>query len=130
MQKTSLIALARHELGQAVDASSGRSAKTVFGGHEHLLRQTLMAFRAGEHISEHENPGEATLQVLNGRILLRAGENSWNGSAGDLMTIPEGRHSVEVIEDSVILLTVVKTAAATSRSFSQPLVPDGEDHLS
>jgi quercetin dioxygenase-like cupin family protein len=109
MQKTSLIALARHELKQALEASSGRSASTVFGGHEHRLRQTLIALRAGEVMSEHENPGEATLQVLLGRVLLRSGDTSWNGSPGDLMIIPEGMHSVEVVEDSVILLTVVKT---------------------
>lgn len=108
MQKTSLIALARHELGQAREASSGRSAKTVFGGHEHQLRQTVIALKAGEELSEHENPGEATLQVLVGRVLLKAGEVSWNGSVGDLMTIPDGLHSLDAIEDSVILLTVVK----------------------
>lgn len=108
MQKTSLIALARHELGQAREASSGRSAKTVYGGHEHQLRQTVMALRAGESLTEHENPGEATLQVLDGRVLLRSGDVSWNGSPGDLMTIPDGRHSLDAVEDSVILLTVVK----------------------
>jgi quercetin dioxygenase-like cupin family protein len=108
MQKTSLIALARHELGHAREASSGRSAKTVYGGHEHQLRQTVMALRAGEGLTEHENPGEATLQVLDGRVLLKSGDVSWNGSPGDLMTIPEGRHSLDAIEDSVILLTVVK----------------------
>jgi quercetin dioxygenase-like cupin family protein len=108
MQKTSLIALARHELAHAVGASSGRSSKTVFGGHEHRLRQTVIALRAGEELSEHENPGEATLQILQGRVLLRAGEDSWNGSPGDLMTIPDGLHSVDAVEDSVILLTVLK----------------------
>ena len=108
MQKTSLIALARHELSQAQDASSGRSSKTVFGGHEHQLRQTLIALTAGESLSEHENPGEATLQVLEGRVLLNSGDVSWNGSPGDLLTIPEGLHSLDAIEDSVILLTVVK----------------------
>ena len=108
MQKTSLIALARHELGQAREASSGRSAKTVFGGHERQLRQTVMALRAGEQLSEHRNPGEATVQVLDGRVLLRSGEVSWNGSVGDLMTVPDGLHSLEAVEDSVILLTVVK----------------------
>ena len=46
MQKTSLIALARHELNEARGASSGRSAKTVFGGHEHQLRQTVVALRS------------------------------------------------------------------------------------
>lgn len=76
MQKVSLVALARHELGQAREASSGRSAKTVFGGHEHQLRQTVVALRADESLSEHENPGEATVQVLNGRVLLKFGEVS------------------------------------------------------
>ncbi|MCH6231500.1 cupin domain-containing protein [Microbacterium sp. CFH 31415] len=108
MQKTSLTALARHELDHAVGASSGRSTKTVFGGHQHQLRQTLIALRAGEELSEHENPGEATLQVLQGRVLLKAGEVSWNGSAGDLMTVPDGLHSLDAVEDSVVLLTVVK----------------------
>ncbi|KUG58873.1 LuxR family transcriptional regulator [Nesterenkonia jeotgali] len=108
MQKTSLIALARHELEQAREASSGRSAKTVFGGHEHQLRQTLIALRAGEGLAEHENPGEATLQVLEGRVLLKSGEASWNGSPGDLLTIPDGLHSLDAVEDAVVLLTVVR----------------------
>jgi len=108
MQKTSLIALARHELDQAREASSGRSAKTVFGGHEHQLRQTVIALRAGEELSEHENPGEATLQVLEGRVLLHAGEVFCNGSVGDLMTIPDAPHSLDAVEDCVVLLTVVK----------------------
>ncbi|MGJ9374265.1 cupin domain-containing protein [Nesterenkonia sp. CF4.4] len=108
MQKTSLIALARRELEQAREASSGRSAKTVFGGHEHQLRQTLIALRAGQELSEHENPGEATLQVLEGRVTLKSGEASWNGSPGDLLIIPDGLHSLDAVEDAVILLTVVK----------------------
>ncbi|MGO1258436.1 MAG: cupin domain-containing protein [Brachybacterium sp.] len=108
MQRVSLVALARHELGQAREASSGRSAKTVFGGHEHQLRQTVVALRADESLSEHENPGEATVQVLNGRVLLKFGEVSWNGSPGDLLTVPDGPHSLDAVEDSVILLTVVK----------------------
>lgn len=108
MQKTSLIALARHELKQAREATSGRSAKTIFGGHEHQLRQTLIALRAGEELSEHENPGEATLQVLEGRVLLKFGEVSWNGSPGDLLIIPDGLHSLDALEDSAVLLTVAK----------------------
>ena len=108
MQKTSLIALARHELGHARDASNGRSAKTVVGGHERQLRQTVMALRAGEGLADHDSPGEATVQVLTGRVLLRFGEASWNGSVGDLLTIPDGMHSLEAVEDSVILFTVVK----------------------
>jgi quercetin dioxygenase-like cupin family protein len=106
----SLIALGRHHLEHALSASSGRSSETLFGGHEHVLRQTLIALRAGEGLSEHENPGEATLEVLVGRVLLKSGETQWNGSVGDLMIVPNARHSLDAVEDSVILLTVAKTS--------------------
>jgi hypothetical protein len=35
MEKFSLTALAREQLKTAQQASSGRSAQTVYGGHEH-----------------------------------------------------------------------------------------------
>ena len=108
MQKESLTALVRQHLGVALAASSGRSAHTVYGGHEHVLRQTLIALRAGTSLDEHENPGEATVQVLHGRVALVAGENRWNGSPGDLMFIPDSRHALDALEDSVVLLTVAK----------------------
>ncbi len=106
MQKESLTALVRHHLETASTASSGRSAHTIYGGHERSLRQTLIALRAGSNLNEHENPGEATVQVLHGRVTLVAGDTKWNGSPGDLMTIPESRHALEAVEDSVVLLTV------------------------
>ncbi|MEP7114873.1 MAG: cupin domain-containing protein [Ilumatobacteraceae bacterium] len=110
MQKSALPALARHELAKALAASSGRSASTVYGGHEHSLRQTVIALRAGESLSEHANPGEATVQVLQGRVTLRFEDVSWNGSSGDLLIVPDGKHALDAVEDSVVLLTVVKLA--------------------
>lgn len=106
MQKESLTALVRDHLATAAEASSGRSAHTIYGGHEHVLRQTLIAMRAGAQLDEHENPGEATLQVLHGRVTLVAGDDRWNGSPGDLITIPDSRHSLEAVEDAAVLLTV------------------------
>ncbi len=41
MDKLSLIALARNGLDDARRASSGRSAKTVHGGHDTVPRQTV-----------------------------------------------------------------------------------------
>jgi len=109
MQKVSIDALARQQLAAAVAAPSGRASDTVFGGHEKVLRQTVMAFRAGTQLSEHLNPGEATIFVIRGRVRLRAGEESWQGQAGDLLIVPDGLHSLEAEEDSAILMTVAKT---------------------
>ena len=57
MQKESLTGLVRHRLEKASTASRGRSAHTIYGGHEHALRQTLIELRAGVSLDEHENPG-------------------------------------------------------------------------
>lgn len=108
MQKVSLTALARHQLEIARGASSGRSADTVYGGHEHVMRQTMIALRAGSGLQEHENPGEATVQVLQGRVTLVSGDVRWNGSPGDLLFVPDARHALEAVEDSVVLLSVAK----------------------
>lgn len=108
MNKFSLTAIARQHLATAKTASSGRSAHTVYGGHEHRLRQTIVALAAGSALDEHESPGEATLQVLQGRVTLATADASWDGAPGDLLTIPASRHSLYADEDSVVLLTVVK----------------------
>jgi quercetin dioxygenase-like cupin family protein len=104
--KSSLTALVRAQLKIATGASSGRSAHTVYGGHEHVLRQTLIALAAGYGLDEHDNPGEATLHVLQGRMLLVAGDIEWEGSPGDLLIVPQERHALHAIEDSAVLLTV------------------------
>ncbi|WP_129305345.1 cupin domain-containing protein [Streptomyces sp. L2] len=108
MRKLSLDAQAREHLERAAAASTGRSATTVYGGHEHTLRQTLLALTAGTELSEHENPGEATVLVLRGRVRLTSGDTSWDGRSGDLIAVPPARHSLLAVEDAAILLTVAK----------------------
>ena len=115
MEKTSLTALARQQLRIAREASSGRSARTVHGGHEHTLRQTLIALVAGRSLEEHDSPGEATVHVLHGRVRLVAGDTAWDGSPGDLIVVPAARHALEALEDSAVLLTVSTPAVQPIR---------------
>lgn len=108
MEKFSLDAIAREQSKRAAAAPSGRSAETVYGGHEHALRQTVIALTAGAALDEHESPGEATLQVLHGRVRLTAANTSWEARTGDLLIIPPARHALHALEDSAVLLTVSK----------------------
>ena len=110
MEKFSLEAIAREQAKRAAGASSGRSAKTVYGGHEHALRQTVVALTAGSSLDEHESPGEATIQVLRGRVRLTAGQVAWDGRDGDLLVVPQARHALQAVEAAVVLLTVSKPA--------------------
>ncbi|MFJ4689731.1 cupin domain-containing protein [Streptomyces sp. NPDC088766] len=104
--KLSLDALTREQLERAAASSTGRSASTVYGGHDHGLRQTLLALTAGTSLADHESPGEATLLVLRGRVRLTSGDTVWEGRTGDLLAVPRARHGLEATEDSAVLLTV------------------------
>ena len=110
MQKLSLDAVGREQLRAAGAAPAARAATTVVGGHERALRQTVVALMAGANLDEHDNPGEASLQVLSGRVELRCGADSWEGRTGDLIEVPQARHSVHALEDSIVLLTAVPRA--------------------
>jgi len=107
MQKLSLDALGRELLARAADGP-GRAGQTVIGGHEKSLRQTVIAMTANAELTEHANPGQASVHVLRGRVVLTSNGQSWDGRDGDLIIVPDAPHSLRAQQDSVILLTVVK----------------------
>jgi quercetin dioxygenase-like cupin family protein len=100
--------LAVEHLAAARASDSGRSARTVVGGHDRVLRQTLIALAAGHRLDEHENPGEATVHVLRGEVRMVTGDESLDAATGDLLVVPDARHRLEALTDSVVLLTVAK----------------------
>ena len=110
MRAASLERLGDEQLELARSAPSGRAAVTVHGGRQHDLRQTLIALASGHGLGEHESPGEATLQVLRGRVRLTAGDEQWEGEAGDHVVIPPARHDLWAATDAVVLLTVATRA--------------------
>ncbi|WP_222443432.1 LuxR family transcriptional regulator [Streptomyces misionensis] len=110
MQQLSLDARAREHLERAAASSTGRSAETLYGGHDHSLRRTLVALRAGTAPADHENPGEATVVVLRGRVRPHRGDEVWEGMAGDPLVVPPARHGLAALEDYAVLPTVVKAA--------------------
>jgi len=118
MQKLSLDALARELVGQAAGGEKpgdSRVSRTVVGGHEKALRQTVIALAKDAALAEHASPGEATVLVLRGRVTLAAGAESWEGREGDLIIVPDAPHSLTAQADSAVLLTVVKRPLSTGR---------------
>jgi quercetin dioxygenase-like cupin family protein len=113
VQKFSIEAIARQQLEAAHASGAARAATTVVGGHEHTMRQTILAMAAGATLAEHDNPGEATLYVLSGRVTLAVDGDSWQARTGDMIVIPQARHSVSAEEDSTLLLTAVPRNRAT-----------------
>ena len=95
-------------LEAAREAHSGRAAHLVVGGPESMMTQTVIAMRAGTVLSEHYNPGQATLLVLEGELELVTGDERVAVTAGDLVEVPPMRHSLEADTDAVVVLTAVK----------------------
>ena len=96
MHSENLLTLAEEHLAAARHNAHGRSAHGLI----------LMALSRGSALAEHESPGEATVQVLTGRIRLTAGDEIWEGGPGDHLVIPLARHDVTALDDAAFLLTV------------------------
>lgn len=104
--------LADRLIEQALASPERRATLPVDLGQS-TLRHLALAFDTGGGLPEHGNPGEATLRVLRGSVRL-----SWTvddnlreieARPGMLVRIPDGRHAVEALEPSVMLLTAVST---------------------
>jgi quercetin dioxygenase-like cupin family protein len=108
MDLISLAQLGDEHLEKAGSSPQGRSAHTVVGGRTRTLRHLLLALKAGEELADHEAPGEATLLVLRGRVALGTGTDEATLAQLELLEIPDERHHVRALEDSVVVLTVAK----------------------
>jgi quercetin dioxygenase-like cupin family protein len=104
---------ARELLGSLAQQPSGRAAKTLSPGAHAPLKQTLLALGAGHHLQDHRAPGQASIEVLIGRVRLTVGADELTLEAGHWAPIPPEVHGMVADVDSVALLTVATPAVAT-----------------
>jgi quercetin dioxygenase-like cupin family protein len=91
----------------------GRSAATLI--KEQGVSVVLMAMARGNRVAEHQAPGVVTIQVLRGRVAIAHGDNRVDAAAGALVTFsPNVKHSLDALDDSTILITVVSPEDVSS----------------
>jgi hypothetical protein len=103
-----LAEVGRGLLEEAAANDNGRSALTLTPAEGGTLKQTLLAIKAGQALSDHPAPGPATLQMLQGSATI-TGETEGRVEAGQWCPIPTSMHGVQADEDVVALLTVVSS---------------------
>lgn len=70
---------------------------------------TVMAFDKGESISTHAAPGDAMVQILDGKAEITVGGEPHILEAGEIIVMPKDvPHSLKAIERFKMILTVVK----------------------
>jgi quercetin dioxygenase-like cupin family protein len=109
MEKWSLTALADGLLKYALNASDGRGIRSIHGGRPHPLQQTVIALTEGQRLDEYADPGEATVQVLRGRVRVTSGDDATDCSAGQLLIVPGSGHTLTALEDAVLLISVARS---------------------
>ena len=73
---------------------------------------TLFAFDRGEEISAHTSPGDAMVQVLDGRAKITIGNETLTAGAGHVVVMPANvPHAVYADSRLKMMLTVVKPPA-------------------
>lgn len=77
------------------------------------IRLVGFGFDAGQELTEHSSSFPAIVQVVSGRITLSVeGEDHSMNPTSWLHMEPNAKHAVSAHEPSVILLTLLKNAAA------------------
>lgn len=110
MGNQSMRVLAEDLMTVACCTPRGRLDAPVPSGHGDSVQQTLVALPAGAGIDESAYWGDVTFYVVVGRVHVTAGGRSQAVSTGDLLVIPQSTYAITALEDSAMLLTVVRPA--------------------
>jgi quercetin dioxygenase-like cupin family protein len=73
------------------------------------LRLVAFGFDAGEELTEHTSASAAIVQVVTGRIVLQASDTSHEMTSDSWLYLPpHAPHSLQALEPSVVLLTLIR----------------------
>jgi len=108
VEKYALTDVGTAQLRICQDAPSGRSSATLLGGHDHALRQTVIALLGGQVMGIHNSPVEATLLLLTGSADVTTADEGFEVFPGDLLVLPAAPHTITARDDVTALLTVSK----------------------
>ena len=109
--KTPLTDIAARQVAAAKESSSGISAAPVVADEGFPLRQTVVAVAGGKASPEHDNPGSATVLVLQGEVRITWAGGELTGSQGDLLVVPPARHVLHAVSDAAVLQSAVTGVA-------------------
>ncbi|ABG04773.1 hypothetical protein Rxyl_1814 [Rubrobacter xylanophilus DSM 9941] len=102
-------------------ADHGRSVLVL--AHEPSLKLALTAIAAGRRTGQRKVAGASTLQVLEGEVRFRAGEERYELSAGGTLVLRGGvSYDAEAISDAAFLHTLVQPVEQGSGGV-QPVHP-------
>jgi quercetin dioxygenase-like cupin family protein len=93
-------------LEQARSVAAGRAARTLTPGSGATLKQSLLALRAGSRLQDHVAPDATTLLGIRGTGVLHHDGERVTLTDGIWASCPAGRHTLEAVSDTVVLLTV------------------------
>jgi quercetin dioxygenase-like cupin family protein len=84
---------------------SGRLGRTLTKAGR--LRLTLVALNAGIEVGTHQAESPMTIQLLEGRLSFRVGDQDHELKAGQVLFFGPGEaHDIRAVEESALLLTL------------------------
>lgn len=100
---------------QPLDVISVRPlAAQLHGVKTHSLLKTnklqlmRLVLAAGQHVPEHQVPGEITIQCLEGEVVVNTPGLARTLMAGELMALPGNEpHAVKAVSDASLLVTIL-----------------------
>lgn len=103
--------------------AEGTLSKVVYKDDQ--IRVVAFAFDEGQELTEHTAALPAVVQVLSGHLRLKMGSETFEAEPGDWAHMAAGLpHSVEAIEPSVMLLTLLP--ARVDQLFPRAQRSDGD----